>query len=126
MFIKEKNMQLILVKPCDLVTDEFVQTKEVVPLLVEPKDFQLVRFESVNNHLTLGNIKAIDVFVHHYHNMHVQDNNVAMSNDPKDMFGKALIDAYLLGVFNPKGYVHSQPHSHFCMKEYKKPLSYSF
>jgi hypothetical protein len=57
--------------------------------------------------LTLGSIKTIDVLIHHYHNLHVKDNNVAMSNDPNDMFGKALIDAYLLGVSNPKGYVHS-------------------
>jgi hypothetical protein len=57
--------------------------------------------------LTHGNIKAIDVLIHHYHNLFVQDNNVAMSDDPNDVFGKALIDAYLLGVSNPKGYVHS-------------------
>ncbi len=53
---------------------------------------------------------------HHYHNLPIHDNNVAMNNDPKDMFGKAFIDAYLLGVINPKGYVHSHPHNHFCMK----------
>jgi len=39
-----------------------------------------------------------------------------MSNDANDMFGKTLIDAYLLGVFNPKGYVRAQPQNHFCMK----------
>jgi len=57
--------------------------------------------------LTLGNIKTTDVFVHHYHNLLIHDNNVTMSNDPSDMFGKAFIDAYLLGVSNPKGYVPS-------------------
>jgi hypothetical protein len=30
-----------------------------------------------------------------------------MSNDPNDVFEKALIDAYFLGVTNLKGYVHS-------------------
>jgi hypothetical protein len=39
--------------------------------------------------------------------MHVHDNNVVMNNDPNNVFGKALMDVYLLGVFNPKGYVHS-------------------
>jgi hypothetical protein len=47
------------------------------------------------------------MFVHHYHNLHVKDNNVAVTNYPNDMFGKAFIDAYLLGISNPKGYVHS-------------------
>jgi len=56
---------------------------------------------------SVGNIKAIDVFVQHYHNLLVHDNNVVVSNDVNDMFGKALIDVYLLGVFNLKGYVHS-------------------
>jgi len=49
------------------------------------------------------------VLVDHYHNQHVQDNNVVMSNDPNDAFGMVLIDVYLLGVSNPKGCVHSQP-----------------
>ncbi len=107
-FIKEKNLQFILVEP--------IQTKEHVPLPIELKDFQLVRFELVSNHLTLSSIKTTYVFIHHYHNMLNQDNNVIMNNDPNDVFGKALIDAYLLRVFNPKANVHSQPHSHFCMK----------
>jgi hypothetical protein len=66
--------------------------------------------------LTLGNIKATYVLVHHYHNMLVWNNNVVVSNDANDAFGKAFIDVYLLGVSNPKGHVHSQPQSHFCMK----------
>ncbi len=98
-----------MVKPGDLVTDEPIQTKERIPLPIELKCFQLVRFKPISNHLTPSSIKTIDVFIHHYHNLHVQDNNVAMSIDPNDVFQKALIDAYLLGVSNPKGYVHSQP-----------------
>jgi hypothetical protein len=115
-----------LVKPGDLVTNEPIQTKEHVPLLIELKDFQPVGFELVSNHLTFCNIKTIDVLIRYYHNLPIQDNNVAMSNDRNDVFGKALIDAYLLGVSNPKGYVHSQPQSHFCMKQYKEPLCFSF
>jgi hypothetical protein len=63
MFIEEKNLQPVLVKPGDLVTDELVQTIEPIPLLVEPKDSQLVRFELVNNHLIDGSIKTTNVLV---------------------------------------------------------------
>jgi hypothetical protein len=66
------------------------------------------------------------VFVHHYHNVLVQENDVIVSNDQNEMFKKALIDAYLLGVSNPKGCVHSQPHRHFYLKHSKKPLCFSF
>jgi hypothetical protein len=118
-FIEDKTLRLILFKPSDLVTNEPVQTKELVPLLVEFEDFQHAKFEPINIHFIPSNIKAIDVFVHHYHNLPIQNNNVVVSNDPNNMFGKAFIDVYLLRVFNPKGYVHSQPHSHFCMKQYK-------
>jgi hypothetical protein len=52
-----------------LVTYEPVQTKELVPLSVEVENFQHVGFEPNSNHLTLGNIKATYVLVHHYHNM---------------------------------------------------------
>ncbi len=62
-------MQPILVKPSDLVTNEPVQTKKLVPLLIVLKDFQHVGFELVSNHLTPGNIKATNMFVHHYHNL---------------------------------------------------------
>ncbi len=96
-------MQLILVKPGDLVIDGLVQTKEPIPLLVEHEEFQLVRFEPISNHLTFGNIKATNVFVHHYHSLPVRDNNVVVNNDLNDLFGKALIDVYLLGVSNLKG-----------------------
>jgi hypothetical protein len=54
MFIEDKTLQHVLVKLGDLVIDEHVQTKELVPLLVEPKDFQHVGFESVSTHLTLA------------------------------------------------------------------------
>jgi hypothetical protein len=40
-FIEDKIIQLVLAKPSDLVTTELVQTKELEPLLVEPKDLQL-------------------------------------------------------------------------------------
>jgi hypothetical protein len=50
MFIEDKTLQPTLVKHGDLVTDEPIQTKELVPLLIEPKDFQLVRFEPFSNH----------------------------------------------------------------------------
>jgi hypothetical protein len=105
MFIE--NLQPILVKLGDLINDELVQTKKPIPLLVELEDFQHVGFELVNNHLTHGNIKITYVLVHHYHNFHVQNNNVVVSDDANDMFGKTLIHVYLLGVFNPKGYFHS-------------------
>jgi len=39
-----------------VVIDKLVQAKEPIPLLVEPKDFQLVEFELVSNHSTLGSI----------------------------------------------------------------------
>jgi hypothetical protein len=54
-------------------------------------------------------IKATNVLVHHYHNLPIQNNYVVVSNDPNNVFGKAFIDVYLLGVSNPKAYVHSQP-----------------
>jgi hypothetical protein len=106
-FIKEKTLQLVLVKLGDLVIDELVQAKELVPLPIEPKDFQLIEFELVSNHSTLNNIETTYVLVLHYHNLPILDNNVMVSNDPNDMFGKALINFYLLGVSNPKGCVHS-------------------
>jgi hypothetical protein len=58
--------------------------------------------------------------------MHVQDNNVVVNNDRNKVFGKALIDVYLLGVSNPKGRVHSHPHNHFYMKQYKESSRSSF
>jgi hypothetical protein len=67
MFIENKTLQLVLVKPNDMVTDKPIQAKELVPLLIEPKDFQHVEFEPVNNHFTPISIKTIDVIIHHYH-----------------------------------------------------------
>jgi hypothetical protein len=43
-FFKDKTLQLVLVKPGDLVIDEPIQTKKHVPLPVEPKDFQPIGF----------------------------------------------------------------------------------
>jgi hypothetical protein len=68
-FIKYKTLQPILAKHSDLVTNEHVQTKEPKPLLIEPKDLQLIKFELVNHHLTHDIIKRIDVHVHYYHDM---------------------------------------------------------
>jgi sensor domain CHASE-containing protein len=48
-----------------------------------------------------------------------------VNNDPNKVFGKALINVYLLGVSNPKGCVHSQPQNHFYMKQYKEPSHFS-
>jgi hypothetical protein len=106
-FIEDKTLQPILVKPGDLLTEEPVQAKEPIPLLVEPKDFQFVGFELVSNHLTPWSIKTTYVFFHHYHNLPIQDNNVVVNNDPYNVFRKAFIDVYFLGVSSPKGYVHS-------------------
>jgi hypothetical protein len=100
-FIENKTLQHVLIKPSDLVTDEPIQTKKPNSLLIEPKGFQLVKFELINNYLTLDNIKGTNVHVHHYHNVPVQDNDVVGNNDQNDMFRKAFIDVYLLGVFNP-------------------------
>ncbi len=61
----------ILTKSSDLAIDEHVQTKELKPLLVKPKDLQHVEFEPVNNHLTPNSIKRIDVHVHYYHDVFV-------------------------------------------------------
>jgi hypothetical protein len=68
-FIEDKTLQPILVKLSDLITDKLVQNKEPTPLLVGLEDFQLIGLELVNNHLTLGKIKTIDVLVHHYYNL---------------------------------------------------------
>jgi hypothetical protein len=70
-FIEDKTLQHVLVKPGDLVTNELVQTKKPIPLLVELKDFQPIEFELVSNHLTFGSIKGIYVHVHHYHYLFV-------------------------------------------------------
>ncbi len=90
-----------MVKPNDLVMDE------LEPLPIELEEFQPIEFELICNYLTLGNIEGTYVFVHHYHNVPIQDNDVIGSYHQNDMFRKALIDVYLLGVSNPKGCVHS-------------------
>jgi hypothetical protein len=109
MFLENKILQHVLAKPNDLATNELVETKEPEPLLVEHEDLQLVKFEPVNIHLTPNNIKGINVLVHYYHDVLVQDNNATISNDQNDMFNKALINIYIVGVSNPKGCIHSQP-----------------
>jgi hypothetical protein len=106
-FIEDKTLQPILAKPSVLAIDEPIQTREPKPLLVELEDFQLVEFELVINHLTFGNIKGTNWHVHYYHDVLVYDNNAVVSNDQNNVFRKAFIDVYILGVFNPKGCVHS-------------------
>jgi hypothetical protein len=39
-FIKDKILQVVLVKPNGLVMDEPIQTKEPKPLHVEPEEFE--------------------------------------------------------------------------------------
>jgi hypothetical protein len=80
--------------------------------------FQLVKFEQICNYLTPCTTKRTYV--------HVQDNDVIGSYDQNDMFRKAFIDAYFLGVSNPKGCVHSQPHKHSYLKRYKETRIFHF
>jgi hypothetical protein len=70
--------------------------------------------------LTFGSIKGTNVLVHYYHDVPILDNHAIVSNH-FDMVKNALIDVYILGVPNPKGCVHSQPHTHFQLKQYKEP-----
>jgi hypothetical protein len=71
MLIEDKTLQPVITKPNDPATNEHVQTKELEPLPIELEDLQLVEFELVNNHLTLGSIKRTYVHVHYYHDVHV-------------------------------------------------------
>jgi len=90
-FIENKTLQPILIKPNDLIIDEFVQTKEPKPLPIELEDFQHVEFESINNYLTHGSIIKIDVHAHYYHDVHVEDNNVIVYNDQMTHFVRHLL-----------------------------------
>ncbi len=56
-FIEDKTLQVVLVKPSDLVTNEPIQTRKLEPLFVELEEFQPIKFEPVCNYLTLDNIK---------------------------------------------------------------------
>jgi hypothetical protein len=56
-FIKDQILQLVLVKPSEVVIDVLVQAKELDSLLVELEGFQLVKFEPICNYLTLNHIK---------------------------------------------------------------------
>jgi hypothetical protein len=62
-----------------LAINEHVQSKEPKPLAFELEDFELVEFESISNHLTLGNIKGTNVPIHYYHDVPVQNNNATIS-----------------------------------------------
>jgi hypothetical protein len=107
MFIEDKTLQHVLVKLNDLATNELLRTKELELLPIELEDLQPIEFEPVSNHLTLGSIKGKDVHVHYYHDVHVLHNNVVVNSDQNDVFKKAFIDIYILGVSNPEGCVHS-------------------
>ncbi len=107
MFIEDKTLQPISVKPSDLAIDKPIQTREPEPLPIEPKDLQPIEFEPFSNHLTLGNIIGTNVHVNYYHVVPIQDNNANVSIDQNDMYSKALIDVYILGVSNPKSCIHS-------------------
>jgi hypothetical protein len=88
-----------------------------------------IGFKTINNHLTHGNIIRIDVPIHDFHDVHVEDNNVIIRNDQNDAFSGTLIDVYNLEVYNLKGHVYSQPHGCCQLKQYKKssqPLFYLF
>jgi hypothetical protein len=63
--------------------------------------------------LTHGSIKGINVPVHYYHDVHVEENNVIIHNDQNDVFSETLINVYILEVYNPKGCIYSQPHGHY-------------
>jgi hypothetical protein len=104
-----------------LVTNEPIQTKEPKPLPIELEDLEPVEFEQINNHLTHGSIKGTYVHVHYYHDVHVQDSNVTIHNDQNDTFSEALIDVYILEVYNPKGHVNSQLEGRYKLKQYKEP-----
>jgi hypothetical protein len=39
-----------------------------------------------------------------------------------DAFSEALIDVYILEIYNPKGHIYSQPHGCYELKQYKEPL----
>jgi hypothetical protein len=115
------GLQLLLAKPNDLVMDDPIQTKELEPLPNEPKDFQPVEFKPINNHLTRGSVKGTNVPIHYYHDVHIEDNNVTIRNDQNGTFNEALIDVYILKVYNPKGHIYSQPQGRYQLKQYKEP-----
>ncbi len=59
--------------------------------------------------MTHGNIKRINVLVHYYHDVCVEDNNAIVHNDQNNAFNEAFMNIYILEVCNPKGHVYSQP-----------------
>jgi hypothetical protein len=59
--------------------------------------------------LTQGSIIGINVHVYYYHDVPIEDNNVTVRNDQNDTFSETIIDVYILEVYNPKGYMYSQP-----------------
>jgi hypothetical protein len=55
--IEDITLQLVFIKPNDLVTNELVQTKEHEPLPIELEDIQPIEFEPINNHLHMAILK---------------------------------------------------------------------
>ncbi len=125
-FIEKKPLQPVLVKFNDLVSIEPIQAKEHVPLLIELENFQLIEFELISNQLRLDNIKTIDMPIHHYHNLPIHGNTVVVNIDQNNLFGKALINVYLLRISKPKSCVNSPPQPHFYMKQYQKLSFFHF
>jgi hypothetical protein len=66
-FIEDWILQVVLVKPSELVIDELVQTRKPNSLPIELQGFQPIKSESICNYLTPSCIKEIDVVVHHYY-----------------------------------------------------------
>jgi hypothetical protein len=56
-FIEDQILQLVLVKPSEVVIDELVQTKKIDSLPIEFEGFQPIEFEPVYNYLTPSHIK---------------------------------------------------------------------
>jgi hypothetical protein len=125
-FIENTTLYSVLVKFSDLVTNEFVQTYKHEPLPIKLEDLQPIGFEPVNNYLTHGNIIGVNVFFHYYHDVPIEDNNVAIHNDQDDAFCETFIDVYIVKVYNPKCHIYSQPHGCYQLKQYREPSQLLF
>lgn len=100
--------------------DDPIQTKEREPLLVEPKDFQPVEFKPINNHLVVLKEQTYLFIIIMMCILRSIMQLFAMIKN--DAFSEALIDVYILEIYNPKGHIYSQPHGCYELKQYKEPL----
>jgi len=107
MFIENITLQHVLVNLSDLIVDEHVKKKELEPLFVKNANFELVKFELVNNYSTHGNITRTNVPTHYYDNVHVEFNYMHVRSDQNDAFNEKLINICILEVWNPKSHIHS-------------------